>query len=243
MKVLLTGVGKGFGRSYLEHLASRNKFEILGITRDLNDFADKGLQFYQKRNVSLKSVDLSCTTSVSNFLEENVKFLNAVDILVNNAGQRFRSSVENLEYNELELLFRVNVITPMILSKSVLLGMQKRQMGRIINISSILGRTGLADLSGYSATKGAIDSFTRSMAVEFAEYGITINAIAPGFCETSYANNFQKNKTLNKSVVNRIPMKRWGSTDEINGALDFLISAKASYITGQVINIDGGWSA
>ena len=141
------------------------------------------------------------------------------------------------------MLFRVNVITPMILSRSVLMGMKKRNLGRIINISSILGTTGLHDLSGYSATKGAIDSMTRSMAVEFAMFGVTINAIAPGFCETSYAEKFQRNKNLNSSIIERIPMGRWGSAHEIIGALDFLISSEASYITGQVLNVDGGWSA
>ena len=131
----------------------------------------------------------------------------------------------------------------MILSKSVLKGMKKRKFGRIINISSILGKSGLADLSGYAATKGAVDSMTRSMAVEFAKFGVTINAIAPGFCETSYAEKFKSNKVLNRSITSRIPMERWGSADEINGTLDFLISSKSSYITGQVLNVDGGWSA
>ena len=121
--------------------------------------------------------------------------------------------------------------------------MKQRRSGRVINISSVLGKSGLADLSGYAATKGAVESMTGSMAVEFAKFGITINAIAPGFCETSYAEKFQENQALNKSITNRIPMKRWGSIGEINGALDFLISSDASYITGQVLNVDGGWSA
>jgi 2-dehydro-3-deoxy-D-gluconate 5-dehydrogenase len=243
MKVLLTGVGKGFGRSYLEHLAQNEKFEILGVTRDLNDFDDVILKSLKNKNVTLKSADLSCASSTKNFIKENLDFLSVVDVLINNAGQRLRSPVDQLEYRKLELLFRVNVITPMILSRSVLMGMKKRNLGRIINISSILGTTGLHDLSGYSATKGAIDSMTRSMAVEFAMFGVTINAIAPGFCETSYAEKFQRNKNLNSSIIERIPMGRWGSAHEINGALDFLISSEASYITGQVLNVDGGWSA
>ena len=122
-------------------------------------------------------------------------------------------------------------------------GMKKRKSGRIINISSILGSSGLAHLSGYSATKGAIDSMTRSMAVEYAEFNITINAIAPGFCETSYADSFKKNHELNQEIIERIPMKRWGKANEINGILDFLISSNASYITGQVLNVDGGWTS
>ena len=243
MKILLTGVGKGFGRSYLEHLAPREGLEVMGVTRNLSDFDSVSLKSLQKKNVTLKSADLSCPNSVSFFVKENAKFINMVDVLVNNAGQRLRAPVEELEYTQLELLFRVNVITPMILSKSVLKGMKQRRIGRVINISSVLGKSGLADLSGYAATKGAVESMTGSMAVEFAKFGITINAIAPGFCETSYAEKFQKNQALNKSITNRIPMERWGSISEINGALDFLISSDASYITGQVLNVDGGWSA
>lgn len=243
MKVLLTGVGKGFGRSYLEYISLQNKYEILGLTRNLNDFNDQEVDQLNKKNVVLQSIDLSCSESVHAFIKQNIDFLNSVDILINNAGQRFRYSVDQLEYQKLESLFRVNVITPMMLSSTVLKGMKKRKSGRIINISSILGSSGLAHLSGYSATKGAIDSMTRSMAVEYAEFNITINAIAPGFCETSYADSFKKNHELNQEIIERIPMKRWGKANEINGILDFLISSNASYITGQVLNVDGGWTS
>ena len=243
MKVLLTGVGKGFCRSYLEYISLQNKYEILGLTRNLNDFNDQEVDQLNKKNVVLQSIDLSCSESVHAFIKQNIDFLNSVDILINNAGQRFRYSVDQLEYQKLESLFRVNVITPMILSSAVLKGMKKRKSGRIINISSILGSSGLAHLSGYSATKGAIDSMTRSMAVEYAEFNITINAIAPGFCETSYADSFKKNHELNQEIIERIPMKRWGKANEINGILDFLISSNASYITGQVLNVDGGWTS
>ena len=243
MKVLLTGVGKGFGRSYLEYISLQDKYEILGLTRNLNDFNDQEVDQLNKKNVVLQSIDLSCSESVHAFIKQNIDFLNSVDVLINNAGQRFRYSVDQLEYQKLESLFRVNVITPMILSSAVLKGMKKRKSGRIINISSILGSSGLAHLSGYSATKGAIDSMTRSMAVEYAEFNITINAIAPGFCETSYADSFKKNHELNQEIIERIPMKRWGKANEINGILDFLISSNASYITGQVLNVDGGWTS
>lgn len=243
MKVLLTGVGKGFGRSYLEYISLQNKYEILGLTRNLNDFNDQEVDQLNKKNVVLQSIDLSCSESVHTFIKQNIDFLNSVDILINNAGQRFRYSVDQLDYQKLESLFRVNVITPMMLSSTVLKGMKKRKSGRIINISSILGSSGLAHLSGYAATKGAIDSMTRSMAVEYAEFDITINAIAPGFCETSYADEFKKNHELNQEIIERIPMKRWGKANEINGILDFLISSNASYITGQVLNVDGGWTS
>lgn len=243
MKVLLTGVGKGFGRSYLEHLIAQNQYEILGITRSLNDFTEEEVASFHEKNIVLKPVDLSCSKSLQTFIKKNKDFLNSVDILINNAGQRFRRSADQFEYEELELLFRVNVLAPIMLSSNVLTGMKKRKYGRIVNISSILGSSGLADLSGYSATKGALDSMTKAMAVEFAEFDITVNAIAPGFCETSYANKFKENTDLYKEIINRIPMRRWGKENEINGMLDFIISSDADYITGQIFNIDGGWTA
>ena len=101
----------------------------------------------------------------------------------------------------------------------------------------------MTELAGYAATKGAIDSFTKSMSIETAGFGITINAIAPGFCETSYIDKFKQNVSLYQEVSDRIPMKRWGTEGELNGLLDFLISDASNYITGQILYLDGGWTA
>lgn len=243
MRVILTGVGKGFGRSLLDLYAANSDTEILGVTRSLSDFSTQELSDYQSKNVRLTSADLSSKGDLNQFISDNSYFFQNIDVLINNAGQRFRKKLEDIHYSELEELFRINVITPMILTQAALPGMKSRNFGRIINISSILGKSGLSDLSGYAGTKGAIDSITRALSVEVAEYGITVNAIAPGFCETSYAAGFQQKSDLNDVVVDRIPMKKWGSQTEINGLCEFLTGPEAQYLTGQVIYIDGGWTA
>ena len=242
MKILLTGVGKGFGHSLLNHLCKIHPNEVIGITRSIMDFGE-GSHRRHKNNIALHSLDLSNKAKVEEFIQENQSMLGDVDVLINNAGQRFRRPIDELDYSDMEQLFRVNVITPALLSKAVLPGMLNKKRGRIINISSILGKSGLPELSGYAATKGAIDSLTKSMAVEVAASGVTVNAIAPGFCETSYAENFKKNTKLHNEITSKIPMGRWGSESEINGLVDYVISKEADYVTGQVLYIDGGWTA
>jgi len=121
--------------------------------------------------------------------------------------------------------------------------MLKNGCGRIINISSILGEIALPDLAGYNISKGALNSLTQSIAIEFAEKNITVNGVAPGFCKTSYYDSFKENKKMYEEVLSKIPMKRWGESSEIIGICDFLLSDSAQYITGTTIPVDGGWLA
>ena len=118
---------------------------------------------------------------------------------------------------------------------------KKKLPGSVVNISSIVGQNGFDELSLYGSSKGALSSLTKCFAVEMASKNIRANCISPGFTETSYFNNFKKNKKLYKWTLSRIPMKRWGKTNEISNVIIFLLSNKSSYITGENINVDGGW--
>ena len=111
----------------------------------------------------------------------------------------------------------------------------------VVNIGSIVGETGFKHLSGYSATKGALKSLTQCLATEFADRNIRLNVVSPGFTETSYFSNFKKNKKLYDWTLSNIPMARWGKSEEVSAVTAFLISDLSSYITGETINIDGGW--
>ena len=111
----------------------------------------------------------------------------------------------------------------------------------VVNIGSIVGETGFKELSGYSSTKGAIKSLTQCLALEYIKDKIRFNVVSPGFIETSYFKNFKRKKKLYNWTLSKIPMRRWGKSNEISKLVGFLLSDKSYYITGETINIDGGW--
>ena len=111
----------------------------------------------------------------------------------------------------------------------------------IVNVGSIVGENGFTELAGYSSTKGAINSLTKSFAVEFAKKNIRANVVNPGFIKSSYFNKFKNKKKLYNWTLSRIPMQRWGENIEVVNLIEYLISDKSSYINGACINIDGGW--
>ncbi|NIQ15724.1 MAG: SDR family oxidoreductase, partial [Candidatus Dadabacteria bacterium] len=113
----------------------------------------------------------------------------------------------------------------------------------IINMSSVAGTHGLPELSAYVASKAAIIGLTKSLALEYAGHNIQINAIAPGFCKTSYFEDFRQKQELYEFTLDRTPMGRWGESNEVADVCLFLASGLSSYVTGEVINVDGGWSA
>jgi len=110
-------------------------------------------------------------------------------------------------------------------------------------MASIIGTLGLPELAGYGSSKGAIISLTKSLAVEWAKYNINVNVVAPGFCKTSYAEKFKEKAELYDFTIDRTPMKKWGDSRDISNTIAFLASDMSGYITGEVVNIDGGWSA
>ena len=137
----------------------------------------------------------------------------------------------------------VNLFGAVNLTKVVLPYLLAGGSGKIVNISSILSLQGLPDLSAYAISKGGLDAFTRSMAVELADKNITVNSVLPGFSKTSYFEKFAEDEGLLKMTLDRIPMGRWGEPEELIGVCKFLLSSESSYITGASIPVDGGWLA
>lgn len=238
---IVTGAGKGFGEEIAKEFYAQGA-KLALITRSKEDIDNLMVKFDSERVLSICG-DVSDGNIVSQFISQTINKFGVIDVLVNNAGMRFRKEFLDISNDELDQVLDVNLKSMVFLCQKVLPYMIKNNSGKIINMSSIAGTLGFANLSGYVISKAAIIGLTKSLAAEFADRNIQINALAPGFCKTSYFENFQENKELYDFTLSRTPMNRWGDSKEIADVCVFLASDMSNYMTGEVLKVDGGWSA
>lgn len=236
--VLITGVGKGIGKSIMEKVLSEGGF-VYGITRSKKD--TKEIKF---SNCKIFTGNVNNNKLIENVFKQSLLDKKPINCIVNNAGVRLRKSFLNIHNNDLKKVFDINFFSIFKISQIFIKFCIKNKIqANIINISSIVSDLGFSELSVYGASKSALNSLTKSLAAEFSHLGFRFNAIKPGFVKTSYFKNFKKNnQQLLKWTIQRTPMNRWGNSLEIAGIASFLISDDSSYINGETINIDGGWS-
>ena len=238
---IVTGAGKGFGEEIAKEFYVQGA-KLALITRSQEDIDNLMVKFDSER-VLFVCGDVSDGNVVSQFISQTINKFGVIDVLVNNAGMRFRKEFLDIGNDELDQVLNVNLKSVVSLCQEVLPHMVKNNGGKIINMSSIAGTLGFSDLSGYVMSKAAIIGLTKSLAVEFAGKNIQINTLAPGFCKTSYFEKFQENTELYDFTLSRIPMNRWGSSKEVADVCVFLASSMSNYMTGEVLKVDGGWSA
>ena len=238
---IITGAGKGFGEEIAKEFYAQGA-KLALITRSQEDVDNLTVKFDSERVLSVCG-DVSDENVVSQFISQTINKFGVIDVLVNNAGMRFRKEFLDIGNDELDQVLNVNLKSVVSLCQEVLPHMVKNNGGKIINMSSIAGTLGFSDLSGYVMSKAAIIGLTKSLAVEFAGKNIQINALAPGFCKTSYFEKFQESAELYDFTLSRIPMNRWGSSKEVADVCVFLASNMSNYMTGEVLKVDGGWSA
>ena len=238
---IVTGAGKGFGREIAKEFYAQGA-KLALITRSQSDINDLNSEFDSGRVLSVCG-DVSDSTVVAQFITQTIDKFGTIDVLVNNAGMRFRKEFLEISEDELDQVLNVNLKSIVFLSQKVLPYMIEKNRGKIINMSSIAGTLGFANLSGYVMSKAAIVGLTKSLAVELSDKNIQVNALAPGFCKTSYFEKFQENTELYDFTLSRIPMNRWGSSKEVADICVFLASNMSNYMTGEVLKVDGGWSA
>ncbi len=234
-KALITGASGGIGSAIAEALHAQGA--IVGISGTRLDALEKLACRLGDRVVILPG-RLDTAEGPPQLIQEAELALEGIDILINNAGFTRDNLLMRLKDEDWESVLQVNLTAVFKLCREVLRGMMRRRWGRIISISSVVGKTGNAGQTNYAATKAGLEGFSKSLALEVASRGITVNLVAPGFIDTAMTHvlsDEQKNKLLEA-----IPLKRMGTPEDIAASVAFLASNEASYITGNTLHVNGG---
>lgn len=241
---LVTGAGKGIGRAIAIAFAAAGARLVL-VSRTLQDLEALASMLPRGRDRLLGCQgDVSVERTVARVVSRALDRFGRIDVLVNNAGMRFRRSLLETSREEWETVLATNLTSCFLCSRAVGRSMIERKIpGRVVNVASIIGSVGLPNLAAYGASKGGMLTLTKCLAVEWAPHHINVNAICPGFCETSYAERFKRNRALYRFTLERTPQRRWGQPHEIASAAVFLASDASRYITGEALHVDGGWCA
>ena len=240
----VTGGSKGLGKAMAAGLASagasvavgsRNENEVVAAAEEIaNDHGGQtlGLQ-----------IDVTSESDVRMSMDKVVERLGKIDILLNNAGINVRGPIDELTYDQFREVQKINVDGLWLCCQAAVPHMKKNQYGRIINVASTLGLVGLSNRTPYASSKGVVVQLTRALSLELAPHGILCNAICPGPFLTEMNVPIADDEQTKKFIVGAVALERWGRMEEIQGAAIFLASEAASYVTGSMLLVDGGWTA
>ena len=240
---LVTGGGSGLGLAMARGLAAAGaRVVINGRGRDRLETAAAALRG-DGFAVETAAFDVADSGAVGAGMAELAARVGAVDILVNNAGIQHRAPIEDFSDADWRRLMATNLDAPFYLARAVIPAMKKKGAGKIINIASLASTLARPTTVPYQTSKGGIAMFTRGLAVELAPHGIQVNAIAPGFFRTEMNTALTTNAEFTAWVEKRTPAGRWAEPSELAGAAVFLASSSAGYVTGQILYVDGGFTA
>ena len=236
---LITGATRGIGKEIALELAE-NGFDIAVNCRSLQDASEELKKEIEANGVRCEFVeaDVANFEQCENMVKETIEKFGKIDVLVNNAGITRDGLIMRMKKEDFESVIDINLVGTFNVTRNVIPYMIKQKSGRIISLASVVGVAGNAGQTNYAASKAGIIGFTKSLAKEVASRNILVNAVAPGFIDTDMT------KVLSDSVKEgihaQIPLKRIGLPREVAKVVKFLASEDSSYVTGQVINIDGG---
>jgi acetoacetyl-CoA reductase len=233
---IVTGGARGIGRAISERLARRGMKVGVGYSPDPTSAEELKAQYPDQ--ITIHQGNIGNRGDCERVFDEVLQAHGRVDVLVNNAGITADKMVAKMEVDDWDRVVQVNLSGTFYMSQLGYLHMAERGMGRIVNISSVIGEKGNAGQVNYAATKSGLFGMTMSMAQEGARKGVTVNCVAPGYVETDMVAAVPE-KALEK-IVSGIPMQRLGQPDEIARAVEFLADPESGYITGQVYSVNGG---
>jgi 3-oxoacyl-[acyl-carrier protein] reductase len=235
---IVTGGSRGIGRAIVETLAGAG-MEVVFTYRNNAGAAQEVVAACGASRVVARAVDVCDSAACVRLAEETFDRAGRIDVLVNNAGVIRDNPLTGLEDADVEAVLKTNVTGTFNMTRAVAPYLVSQRRGKIINISSVSAEKGGRGQTNYAASKGAINAFTRALAVELAPRGITVNAVAPGVIETEMSRAVREQ--AGEAVTARILLRRIGRPDEVASAVWFLSSKYADYITGEVLHVDGGF--
>ena len=244
-KALVTGASSGLGRRFAlvlakagadVALAARREEKLKEVAKEIEDLGQKAL---------VLKMDVTKEEEIKNGVAKIKKEWQTLDILVNNAGTSTMAPAEEMPLEDWQKVVDVNLTGVFLVAKHAGALMKEKQFGRVINIASMYGLVANSafNVANYHASKGAVVNLTRALAAEWAKYNITVNAIGPGFFESEMTGDFINTDDFKQYVTISCPMKRVGKKEELDTTLLFLAAEASSYVTGQTIAVDGGWTA
>ena len=233
---LITGGGAGIGKGITLKLASEGIDCVIFDVQDASALAEEAKDLGVK--ASFMKVDVTDLKSVTTAVSEASSSFGNIDILINNAGITRDNFLLRMKEEDWDKVMQINLKGVFNCTKAVIRGMMSAHWGRIVSISSVVGIMGNAGQANYAASKAGIIGFTKSIAREVGSRYITANAIAPGFIKTEMTESLPEQ--IKEDYMSKIPLGRFGEIEDVCNLVNFLISEEASYITGQVIQVDGG---
>jgi 2-deoxy-D-gluconate 3-dehydrogenase len=241
-KALVTGCSRGIGRSMAIALAHAGA-DIIGVSATLES---SGSEVEKEvlalgRDFKAHACDFSDREALKSFLGKLVEQEAGIDILIANAGTIRRAPAAVHSDEDWDHVMDVNLRSQFVMAREIGSGMLRQGSGKIVFTASLLSFQGGITVPGYAASKGGIAQLTKALSNEWAGQGINVNAIAPGYIATDNTSALRADEARNASILARIPAGRWGTAEDLNGAVVFLSSKASDYVHGTVLTVDGGW--
>jgi NAD(P)-dependent dehydrogenase (short-subunit alcohol dehydrogenase family) len=241
---VVTGGTKGLGRAMAAGLASAGA-DVMIVSRTAAEASATAAEIardYGRRAIGFRA-DVTVPAEAEAMAAAVVREFGRIDILINSAGVNIRGPIEELTPEQFQQVMTVNVTGTWLACRAVVPHMKRAGSGRIINLSSAIGLVGVVNRTPYASSKGAVVQMTRTLGLELAPHGVLVNAICPGPFLTEMNLPIANTDDGRNFIVGATALKRWARMEEIQGAAIFLASAAASYVTGSMLVVDGGWTA